>query len=58
MYLLVYLSLYNTLVFASWSWSSSFSFSLCLSLLLSLVLRLPGALKKPYPMLGTASFLS
>ena len=57
-YLLVYLSLYNTPVFAS---RSHFSFSLSLSLSLSpfslLVLRLPRALKEPCPALGTKSFL-
>ena len=57
-YILVYLSIYNTPVFASWFRSSSFSFSLSLSLLLSLVLRLPGALKEPCPALGTKLFLS
>ena len=57
-YILVYLSIYNTLGFMSWSQSSSFSFSLSLSLLLSLILRLPGALKEPCPALGTKMFLS
>ena len=51
--LLVYISLYNTLVLASWSWFSSF-----LSLLSSLILRLPGALKEPCPVLGTKLFPS
>ena len=56
-YLLVYLSLYNTPVFASRS-RFSFFLSLSLSPFSLLILRLPRALREPCPMLGTTSFLS
>ena len=54
LYLLVYISLYNTPVLRLGLGSPPFS----LSLLSSLILRLPGALKEPCLVLGTELFLS